>query len=164
MEKLLETLKNNDYRLFQVMGSEQLEIIADTDLDSAQEGYRFNPIKNEVIEDWGTIVGDEYYVVGFNSMLGDPILVDTSKENLPVYNMFSDKWESRFPVATSFDELISNLKKLDEMINIKKEPRETIKKFAVDLDDKIHSAGFYEALCFDILDEEGLHYEDYQPK
>ena len=143
------------------MDNEQLEIMSDKDLDYAQEGYRFNPVENKVIEDWAEIVGNSYYVIGFDSMLGDPILVDTSKPELPVYQMMSEEWEKVYPIAKSFNEFISNLKKLDEMINVKKAPRETVREFAVSLDEAIHSAGFYEAICFDIIDPDGLLYDEY---
>lgn len=164
MEKLLNKLKANEYRSFEIMGSQMLEIISEEDIDMAQEGFRFNPIKNEVIEDWSKIIGDDYYVVGFDTTLGDPIIVDISSEGLPVYTMMIDKWESIRKISNSFDELISNLKELDDRINKQRQDSSDIKKFAISLDEKDHTAGFYETLCFDILDEEGLLYEEYTSK
>ena len=164
MEKLLKVLKNNKYRSFEIMGSQMLEIVPETDFDYAQEGFRFNPIKNEIIEDWGKIIGDEYYVIGFETTMGDAILVNTNEEGLPVYTMITDGWSSMHKIADSFDEFISYLKELDERINVKAESREAIREFTQSLDEKNHTTGFYETLCFDILDEDGLLYDEYQPK
>ena len=161
MENLLKVLKANDYRSFDIMGKQMLEIISNEDLNSAQEGYRFNPIKNEKIEDWDTIIGEDYYVIGFETSLGDAILVDTSSSELPVYYIFNESWESIKKVASTFNEFIANLKDLDNRINNKHQCKNTIKKFTKSLDEKYSTAGFYETLCFDILDKDGLLYEKY---
>ena len=94
-------------------------------------------------------------------MLGDPILVDAKESNLPVYYIMNEEWENVVPVAKSFNDFIHILKNLDKMINNDKATREQIKDYVTKIDDENGTIGFFENICFDILDEEGEYYNDY---
>ena len=159
MKKLIEKLKQNDYRTFFVFEREQIEFVDPEDFDYAQEGYRFNPKTNEQIEDWNEIVGENFYVIGNETDLGDPIIADAGTEGFPVYFMMHDDWESIEKIANSFDEFVANLKAIEELIKVPNQDRETIKNFIETLDEKNNTDGFYQLMCFDVLDEDGFYYD-----
>ena len=159
MKKLIEKLKQNDYRTFFVFEREQIEFVDPEDFDYVQEGYRFNPKTNEQIEDWNEIVGENFYVIGNETDLGDPIIADAGTEGFPVYFMMHDDWESIEKIANSFDEFVANLKAIEELIKVPNQDRETIKNFIETLDEKNNTDGFYQLMCFDVLDEDGFYYD-----
>lgn len=161
MEELLKKLEENKYRLFKIIDREQLEIIAPEDLELAQEGFRVYPDEHEPIEEWANVVGENVYVIGSTCDLGDPIIVDTDDKRLPVYTLFIDDWNIISRVANSFDEFIENLKMLDDKINKEKVSKEELTQIVNHLDNINSSAGFYEGLCFDILDDSGFYADKY---
>ncbi len=164
MQKLIRKLKENDYKLFKIREYETLEIINPENFEVAQDGYRYNSLKNEPeISDWIKLLGKNFYVIGFECNLGDPVIVDAGTEGFPVYFMMHDYWESVCKVAKSFDEFVNYLKTIDRMINIEHQDRDVIRKFVTKLDDEMQTGGYYENLCFEILDEEGSYYKEYEP-
>lgn len=162
MEKLIKKLKENDYRVFKIVEREQIEIVDADDFNQAQEGYRFNPIKNEPIEDWNALVGENYYVIGFDTDLGDPIIADAGTEGFPIYSMMHDYWESLEKVANSFDKFIENLKAIEKIINIKHQDRATIRKFVRKLDKENNTNGFYKLICSAVLEKWGFYYKEFK--
>ena len=161
MKNLSKVLKLNNYRKFKIKETDQIEIVSGARLKSAQEGYRFNPIKNEEIETWKQDIGESFYVIGFDNVLGDAILVDTASDNLPVFVLNQESFVVT-PVANSFEEFIKNLKELDIMINTQNQDRATIRKHATALDKKFQTQGFYKGICFDVLDRSGLYYNEFR--
>lgn len=81
------------------------------ELAEEQKGYAINGITGELIKEW---FGENYVVIGNDSMCGDPFIVKTDEENLPVYFMFHDDWESLDMVSKSFDDFIKILDLLKE--------------------------------------------------
>ena len=160
MEKLIEKLKENERKFFTVVNTEELEFVDYSDFESAQDGFRYNPVLNEPIEDWKTMIGENFYVIGFEAMLGDPIIADAGTEGFPIYNMMHDDWESLRKVANSFDEFMENLSEIEKLINEHK-GRDSIYNLVKKLDDENNTNGFYELICFDVLDEEGFYYDDF---
>lgn len=162
MEKLIKKLKENDYRVFKIVEREQIEIVDADDFNQAQEGYRFNPLKNEPIDDWNTLVGEKYYVIGFDKDLGDPIIADAGTEGFPIYSMMHDDWESLEKIANSFDEFINNLKSIENIINTPNQDRSTIRKFVRKLDKENNTNDFYKLICSAILEKWGFYYQDFK--
>ena len=162
MEKLIKKLKENDYRVFKIVEREQIEIVDAGYFNKAQEGYRFNPLKNEPIDDWNTLVGENYYVIGFDEDLGDPIIADAGTEGFPIYSMMHDDWESLEKIANSFDEFINNLKSIENIINTPNQDRSTIRKFVRKLDKENNTNGFYKLICSAILEKWGFYYQDFK--
>jgi len=164
MKNLIKKLQENNYKVFKIVEREQIEIINAEDFESSQDGYRFNSLKNEPIEDWKTMVGENFYVIGFETDLGDPIIADTGTEGFPIYFMMHDYWESLCKIADSFDEFIDNLKAIEKIINTEHKDRTTIRKFVKSLDKSNNADGFYETLCYDVLKRDGFYYKDFQSK
>lgn len=67
----------------------ELEIYGAESLISGQDGYSYNPVTKENIEDWNP----DFLVIA--SAWGDPFCIDTAQENSPVYFAFhgEDEWE-----------------------------------------------------------------------
>ena len=103
IKKIFEN-KINDVEI----GLNTIHLFKKNEIDEAQIGYRTNQdgIK---IKEW---IGDNYYVIGEDSMCGDPIIVDVIKKELPVYTMFHDDWNTMRLIAESLDEYINILEKI----------------------------------------------------
>lgn len=160
MEILIKKLEENSFNTFAIKDEPALQITPVIKFNQIQKGYRTTGKK--IIKNWKEIVGNNFYVIGFTTALGDPILADTNNKNLPIYYIFNENWENIPKVANSFDEFISNLKHLDKMINIDNCDRSTIRKFARRLDKKYNTLDFYRVLCFDVIDKDGLYYKDFK--
>ena len=162
MEKLIKKLKENNYNVFKLKEREQIEIIDADYFNKAQEGFRFDPLKNEPIDDWNTLVGENYYVIGFDTDLGDPIIADAGTEGFPIYYMMHDDWESLEKVANSFDEFINNLKSIENIVNTQNQDRSTIRKFVRKLDKENNTNDFYKLICSAVLEKCGFYYNDFK--
>lgn len=79
--------------------------------DDAQIGYRIDE-EGKKIEDW---IGEEYYVIGDDSMCGDPIIVKSDEPELPIYFMFHDDWDSLEKIANSVEDFAKILKMISEV-------------------------------------------------
>ena len=88
-----------------------IELVDDTFLDGAQIGFRVSEDGKE-IEDW---LGDAYYVIGYDSLLGDPIIVKVDEEEYPVYSMMHDGWEYVDKVANSYESFLTVMKFINEL-------------------------------------------------
>ena len=67
-------------------------------LDKMQEGFRYNGLTGEKIQDWP---GDAYVIVGYDETAGcgpDPIIVKTDDEKLPIYWLMSDGGDWANPI------------------------------------------------------------------
>ena len=164
MEKLIEKLQKNDYKTFNVLDTEQIEFVNAEDFERAQEGFRFDPVANHKIEEWDELIGKNFYVIGFDCTMGDPIIADAGTEGFPIYHMWHDDWDFIKKVADSFDEFIENLKSIEKTIKEKNQTSEGVRKFVENLDNKNSSRGFYEDICFEVLDEEGSYYDEFSAK
>ncbi len=67
--------------------------------------------------------------------------------------MMYDEWESCDKIANSFDDFINNLKVIDKLINEEHQDVVTLRKFVEKLDVDNDANGFYEDLCYDVLEE-----------
>lgn len=94
-------------------------------LESMQLGFRDDGEGNQ-IDDW---FGDGYYIVGFDSMLGDPLIVNIDEKGIPVYFMMHDDWDSLTKIANSIEDFAEILK-LIEQTNLKydKEVKKLLKR------------------------------------
>ena len=95
------------------------------DFDDYQEGFRFNPVSNEPIKDW---IGDNYYVIGIDSTMGDPFIIDVEKEGYPVYAMYHDDWSSLRQISKDYDTFYKILSLLKEIhLNMRSTKEDAIK-------------------------------------
>lgn len=81
-------------------------------IDSMQEGYRYNPLTDEVFEEWPD---DNYVIIGIDNTVGDggePILVKVDEDKLPVYYYEDITWGYIEQIANSLDDYI----KINNMI------------------------------------------------
>ena len=110
MEKLPKKLFERDIESVNC-GLSDIYFFKENSIEKEQAGYRFNGLTGEPIEEW---IGDNYYVIGIDSCCGDPIIVDVSKEELPIYYMFHDDWSSLQLIAESFDQFLEILHLIDD--------------------------------------------------
>lgn len=111
-EKIFDR-KINDIRI----GVNDIHLYSQDEINDAQAGYRYNGMTGEVIKDW---IGDEYLIIGNDSCCGDPIIIKTDEDKLPVFTMFHDDWEMITKIADSFEEYVSILEEISK-INLKDE-------------------------------------------
>ena len=90
------------------IGCGEIYLYDKDEIADAQIGYRVYP-DGRKIEDW---LGDEYFVVGNDSTCGDPIFINVSEKDFPVYYMFHDDWDSVMKVADSLEQYEQILKAL----------------------------------------------------
>ena len=83
-------------------------------IEEGQEGFRYNPIKQEVIEDW---TGDEYVIIGHDESIGDgpdPIIIKIDDPKLPVFYFATEyeDWSKPTQIANSLDDYIAIMDKI----------------------------------------------------
>ena len=110
------------------------------------------------------MIGENFYVIGFETDLGDPISADARTQGFPIYFMMHDYWEEFYKIANSFDEFIENLKAIENIINVEHKDRASIRKFVKSLDKLNKAGGFYEGLCYDVLKKDGFYYNKFASK
>ena len=99
--------------------------------EKAHLGYRVDS-KGYKNKKW---IGDKFFIIGDYNGLGDPLIVDVSKEKLPIYAIRHDKWDDLEEVAYSFDdfsEIINlinntNVKNTEECLFLKEKISKIIK-------------------------------------
>ena len=91
------------------IGVSVIHLYSEDEFENAQIGYRKNK-NGEEITDW---IGDNYYVIGHDSCCGDPIVVDASDKNYPVYSLFHDDWSALDKITNSFKDYQEILKTID---------------------------------------------------
>ena len=164
MKNLIKKIKENKYNVFKIVETEQIEFVKAEDFEDAQDGFRFNSVENKPIDDWKSMIGENFYVIGFETDLGDPIIADAGTQGFPIYFMMHDYWEEFYKIANSFDEFIENLKAIENIINVEHKDRASIRKFVKSLDKANNAAGFYEGLCYDVLKKDGFYYNKFASK
>ncbi len=92
-------------------GTSDIYFFKESEIENSQRGYRVNGLTGEPINDW---IGDNYYVIGEDSSMGDPIITDISKEELPIYFMMHDDWSSLEMIAYNIEQFIEILHMIDE--------------------------------------------------
>lgn len=135
------------------VGLSEIYLYDKDEIEEAQAGYRYNGLTGEVIEDW---IGDEYIVIGNDSCCGDPIIVKVDEEELPIYNMFHDDWDSLQKISNSFEEFLDVLKLID---NIDLRDRESCKRLLENIRKKVklESYDYWDSLittAFEFLTDE----------
>ena len=110
MEKLPKKIFERDIESVDC-GLSDIYFFKENEIEKGQAGFRFHGLTGEIIKDW---IGDNFYVIGIDSCGGDPIIVDISKEELPIYFMFHDDWTSLQLIAESFDQFLDILYLIDD--------------------------------------------------
>lgn len=87
----------------------EVEFFDKSNIDEAQKGFRYNPINNEIINDW---IDDEYIIIGYDCSSGcgpDPIIIYNDKNNYPIYWLMTDggDWNHPLKIADTFEEFIN---------------------------------------------------------
>lgn len=82
------------------IGMSEIHLYSKDEIENGQLGYRIDDKGNE-IKEW---IGDNYIVIGDDSALGDPTIVDINDDKLPAYNMFHDDWSSLQKIAYDFNQ------------------------------------------------------------
>lgn len=82
----------------------ELEIYGANTLHQGQNGYSYNPVTDEPIEDWNQSL------IVIASAGGDPFCIDRTKEDSPVYFAFhGEEWDfnEEYPSITAFLEEVT---------------------------------------------------------
>src|SRR3954451_397716 len=89
------------------IGYASIHLSAVAELESAQQGYSIIPEGHET--DWR----DEWTVIGFEGLCGDPVFIDTSAEDFPVYTAAHGmgEWSPQL-IAATFPHFIETLQQL----------------------------------------------------
>lgn len=84
----------------------EVEFFSKESIGIKQEGYRYNPISKEINEDWPD---DNFVVIGIDNSVGDggePIIIKTDDDNLPIYHFENLDWNYPEKIADSLDDYI----------------------------------------------------------
>jgi len=92
-------------------GLSDIYLIEEDQIEKGQAGFRYNGLTGEKITEW---IGDDFYVIGIDSCCGDPIIADFSKEELPIYYMFHDDWDTLQLISDNFEQFIKILHMIDD--------------------------------------------------
>ena len=86
-----------------VFEGDRLGICLRKDFDKIQKGFRCDNNGRKHV-DWP----DKYYVVGFDTMDNDPLIIDVTDKRLPIYYMYQDDYEFKnlFKIANSVEDYI----------------------------------------------------------
>lgn len=94
-DKLLEK-KLNKLQL----GLNNLIFYTKEEIKEKQIGYHYNS-DYQKIEDW---IGNNYLIIGYETLLGDLFLIDINDKQLPVYSMYYDDWNTILKITKSIDD------------------------------------------------------------
>lgn len=93
-----------------VLGFLELHFFNDNELEEAQLGYRVDldcqPLVGDIEGDWR----DEWWVIAYEDLNGDPIFADISNDDFPIYTAMHGvgKWEPEL-ISTTFKNFIRAL-------------------------------------------------------
>ena len=76
------------------------------EIGEGQIGYRCNADYVK-LDDW---IGDNYFVIGYEVLLGDPILVNVEDDKLPIYSLVRDDYSICYKIANSLEDYRKILK------------------------------------------------------
>jgi len=130
MLKVPDKIFNIDINDIEV-GISEIHIYTKDEIEEAQAGYRYNGVSKEKNEEW---IGEEYIVIGNDSCCGDPIIAKIDEEEIKIYSMFNDDWSSLQLIASTFEQFINFLKKIDETnLEDKEECKRLLEQIKTDL-------------------------------
>lgn len=113
--KKMENLKELNFKYGNII------YFSKENIDEGQQGYRYNALTKERIEDWP----DNFIIVGVDNSIGDggePIILKVDETNLPVYHFENGDWNYPTIIADNFDDYIKINNKIFEYLeNIKKQ-------------------------------------------
>lgn len=106
------------------------------ELDNAQIGYRIDSEGNK-IKNW---IGEEYFVIGYDSYNNDPLIVKVDDERLPMYTMKKDDLNSLQLIVDTYDEFINILNLIKETnLYDKEDCQNLLIKIYVQIPDEAHN-------------------------
>ena len=88
-------------------------------IDKGQEGYRYNPVNDEIVEEWPD---DNYVIIGIDNSIGDggePIMIKIDEANMPIYHFENLDWNYPEIIANSLDDYIKINNKILEYLENK---------------------------------------------
>lgn len=124
------------------------------EIGEGQIGYRCNSDYVK-IEDW---IGENYFVIGYETLLGDPIIVNIEDSKLPVYSMVHDDWSILYKIANSIDDYRKILKMIIESDLSEKEIVEKILR-EIELINKGIEISYWEDLLLGVYEDVSNFYQ-----
>ncbi|WP_283749441.1 thiamine transporter [Bacillus mycoides] len=103
--KRIETSKQQDIEL----GSYEIYVFSENELEKGQIGYRYDKHKNSLISEESGKWKEEWIVIGYETDMGDPVFVNVADDAYLVYTVErgTETWQ---PVHIgNMDEIIKQL-------------------------------------------------------
>lgn len=108
---MIESLKSNDV-LLEINGDEPLDVhlYERSEFKDGQIGFRVDPEGKSLLGDEEGDWQDDWYVIGYTDEAGDPIFVDITKVDFPVYTAEHGKgsWHPKL-LFESLDEYLASV-------------------------------------------------------
>ena len=95
----------------------KLSYFSKENIDREQEGYRYNPLNDEIIEEWPD---DNYVIIGIDNSVGDggePIMIKIDEAKMPIYHFENLDWNYPEIIADSLDDYIIINNKISEYLD-----------------------------------------------
>ena len=83
-----------------LIGLNQFRFYNKDDIGEGQIGYRCNADYVK-LDDW---IGDNYFVIGYEIILGDLILVNVDDSKLPIYSLVRDDFSICYKISNSIED------------------------------------------------------------
>lgn len=109
----LEHKKIREYVNFDVCSFEQL--------DEFQDGYSIDTDGNSLITDEEDTWDANWIVIAYETMCGDPIIIDLSEEGYPIFSLMHgmDSWSGGDFLADSMESFINFMKDIGDFLTEK---------------------------------------------
>ncbi|EJQ45995.1 Uncharacterized protein BWINRASL_04524 [Bacillus mycoides] len=90
--KRIETSKQQDIEL----GSYEIYVFSESELEKGQIGYRYDKHKNSLISNESGKWQEGWIVIGYETDMGDPVFVNVDEDTYPVYTAErgTETWQS----------------------------------------------------------------------
>ena len=87
------------------IGFSTIHLYKKDEIESVQTGYNINENK-EIIKD---SIGENFLIIGNDSCVGDPIVINLNDDKLPVYTIIHDDCDYLEIIADSFEDYMQML-------------------------------------------------------
>lgn len=103
--KRIESSKQQDIEL----GSYEIYVLSESELEKGQIGYRYDKHKNSLISEENGKWQDGWIAIGYETDMGDPVFVNVDDDTYPVYTAErgTEMWQPVY--IGNMDEIIKQL-------------------------------------------------------
>lgn len=115
IEEKLKTLKNEVDKVEDFI---DFKILALDCIEDGQVGYSVDSNGNSLVSEDKGSWKSEWIVIGYETLCGDPIIIDTSEIDFPVSSLMHGMgtWDGGTYLSESLDKFTNSMKKINELI------------------------------------------------